>query len=105
MPLLPNDAFLTSLKGMFEQQSARATGKGSIYVTQKSVASKRAGGRPVCLYRVSDGRLAKFSTHVGAEESAKFHPLFMSILKVCGSARAFGPQPFPQPLTAMTNFV
>jgi hypothetical protein len=83
MPLLSNDAFLVALKGLFEQQQARASGKGSIYVTLKGASTRRGeGGRPVCLYRATDGRLRKISTHVLGEDSARFHPLCMSLLKV-----------------------
>jgi hypothetical protein len=85
MPLLPNDHFLAQLKALFDAQQARPAGKGSIYVTQKSAAAARgAGGRPACLYRATDGRLKKFSTHVTAEESLQFHARCMNILKVRG---------------------
>ena len=82
MPLLSNEAFLVALKGLFEQQQARPSGKGSIYVTQKGAATQREGGRPACLYRATDGRLRKISTHVLGEDSHKFHALCMSLLKV-----------------------
>jgi hypothetical protein len=82
MPLLPHDAFLQQLTSLFKAQQERATGKGSIYVWQKQALSKGKTGNPVCFYRVSDGRMKKFSTQVGPGDSATFHPLLMSILKV-----------------------
>ena len=96
MPLLSNDLFLAQLKALFDAQQARAAGKGSIYVTQKRAPLRGApaGARPACLYRATDGRLKKFSTHVQSEEGPQFHARCMNILKVrsgaAGAARRGG---------------
>jgi hypothetical protein len=42
MPLLSNDLFLAQLKALFDAQHARPTGKGSIYLTQKSAAAAQS---------------------------------------------------------------
>ena len=42
--------------------------------------------QPYCLYRATDGKKVKVSTRVSAKDAAKFHPLYMSSLKVSMSA-------------------
>lgn len=82
--LLSHEAFLTALKGLFEATQA----SGSVFITQKRVVpratakSEAAGAsfKPYVLYRATDGK-RKLSTQVTADDAARFHPLYMSIIK------------------------
>jgi len=79
MVLLSNEAFLLSLKGLYESQSSKGD-KGTVFLTQKMVIP-HGTKESVCLYRATDGAHKKFSTRVVSGESLKFHPLLMNLMK------------------------
>lgn len=107
MVLLGPDAFITELNKLFV--SSHVNGK-TVFVSQKrseSLANARgapsrsaparaltlctpssravlprgtAQGPPQCLYRAVHG-VRKISTVVGANDSARFHPMYVTVLK------------------------
>ena len=54
--------------------------KGTVFLTQKSFQPVGCSDC-VCLYRATDGAHKKYSTHVSAGDSVRFHSALMNLMK------------------------
>ncbi|KAH7886359.1 signal recognition particle, SRP9/SRP14 subunit [Phlebopus sp. FC_14] len=96
MQLVDNDTFLKQLTALFESTKD----KGTIWLTHKrlthdgqdaimhedednkgSKAQDTSNKEYPCIIRVTDGKKAKFSTHVTSADLIKFHFAYGSLLK------------------------
>ncbi|KIK94431.1 hypothetical protein PAXRUDRAFT_828010 [Paxillus rubicundulus Ve08.2h10] len=96
MQLVDNDTFLTQLSALF----GSAKDKGTIWLTHKrltydgqDVTMTDGDARDTtstkeypCLIRVTDGKKAKFCTHVSPANLSKFHTAYGTLLKASFTA-------------------
>jgi len=96
MQLVDNDTFLRQLNALFES----AKDKGAIWLTHKRLTHDGQDATMTdgdahdttstkeypCLVRVTDGKKAKFSTHVTPTNLSKFHTAYGTLLKASFTA-------------------
>jgi len=85
MPRVTPDAFVAELAKLFS--AAQGDGKSVVVTAKRHAPAPAAPGAappapPACLYRAIHGA-RKVSALVRADEAAKFHAAYVTVLKVC----------------------